>query len=312
MSSEKPPRSDQTLVDRVENPVLALAIETENALYEAIWSLRGDYPDLSEVGLVALARPAMHRLFVDGLVEIYWHSQREPASAQEDQQVRAELERRFRNLGSTQSVTGPVGVPVETPMTSAQVQDSLADDARWRPPEGADGRPWFETPHVYFVATESGRRAYQSRRSEAKAELLPAHESGVRRMVADAQGQPYSALRSLGEAQAAPDGVVVLEGDYGGQIYLTCPARLVKCDLDTLEQLLADLDGMAWRDSDGARVFFEHQPIGAGVTGGMGGGRVTDGVWLHPNLLALRIEHGVREVIEGKRPRLARTPGPVS
>src|SRR5438552_11511903 len=272
MNSDEPPGGNNRIIDGVEDHLLALAVETEYALYEAIWSLRSDYPDLSEAGLVALARPAMQRLVADGLVEMYWHSQREPVSAEEDQQVRAELERRFRNMGSTQSVAGPVGVPIDTPMTAADVKGSLADDARWRPPQGAGGRPWFETPHVYFAATESGRREYELRESEATSKLLPAHESGVRRMVADARGPPYQALRSLGEAQAALDGVVVMEGDYGGQIYLTCPARLVKCDPGTLEQLLADLDGMAWRDSDGARVFFERQPIGSGVAGGMGGG----------------------------------------
>jgi hypothetical protein len=42
-------------------------------------------------------------------------------------------------------------------------------------------------------------------------------------MVADSRAEPYRAFRSLSEAQAVPDGLVVMEGDYGGQIYLTWP-----------------------------------------------------------------------------------------
>jgi hypothetical protein len=94
------------------------------------------------------------------MVEVYRHSQRDAASREEDKQVRAELERR---MGAP--VIGPVGVPVDTPMSSAQIEDALAEDTSWRPPEGVGGRPWFETPHVYFVATEQGTRIYRARRS---------------------------------------------------------------------------------------------------------------------------------------------------
>ena len=157
--------SGEAPLDRVESHLLGLADETEYALYEAIWSLRGEYRDLSEAGLIALARPAMQRLIADGLVEVYRHSQRDPVSPEEDQQVRAELERRMAAMGSVQKVTGPVGVPVDTPMSSAQIGEALADDTSWRPPEGLGGRPWFETPHVYFVATEEGTRTYRALRS---------------------------------------------------------------------------------------------------------------------------------------------------
>lgn len=115
---------------------------------------------------------------------------------------------------------------------------------------------------------------------------LPSHESGLRRLMAEATGASYQALKSLAEAQAAPDGVVILEGDDGGQVYLTVPARLVRCSEQTLATLLADLDARAWRDLESARVFYERRAIGAGVGGGMGGGRVIDGVWVHPELRA--------------------------
>lgn len=122
--------------------------------------------------------------------------------------------------------------------------------------------------------------------------------------MADAEGRPYEALRTLAEAQAADDGVVVMEGDDGGQIYLTCPARLITCDELALEQLLNDLDSFGWNDPELARVFYERTPVGAGIGGGMGGGVVVEGLWLHEELRKLELEEPVRAVLEGRRPRI--------
>jgi len=131
---------------------------------------------------------------------------------------------------------------------------------------------------------------------------LPEHESGVRRMVADATGRSYRAFKSLAEAQADPDGVVIFEGDDGGQIYLVCPARGVRCSEETLRTLLQDVDACGWKDPTAARVFFEALPIGATVPGGMGGGRVSEGVWVHATMIGRARE--IQEVIEGLRVRL--------
>jgi hypothetical protein len=86
-----------------------------------------------------------------------------------------------------------------------------------------------------------------------------------------------------------------MEGDYGGSIYLTCPARLVHCDEPTLRQLLHDLDKHDWNDLDGVGLYYEVAPVGSGVTGGTGGGVVTDGLWLHPDLET----KGLRGRVEG-------------
>jgi len=40
--------------------------------------------------------------------------------------------------------------------------------------------------------------------------------------------------------------MVIFEGDYGGQIYATCPASLVRCSEETLQGLLRDLDTVGW------------------------------------------------------------------
>ncbi len=127
------------------------------------------------------------------------------------------------------------------------------------------------------------------------------------RMVADATGRSYQALRSLADAQAVPDGIVVLEGDYGGQIYVVAPAGEVRCSEEVLGQLLADVDGGAWDDAEGARVYYERHSPGAGISGGMGGGAVTGAIWVHPELSALR--SSILEVLRGERSRLNREAG---
>jgi hypothetical protein len=134
--------------------------------------------------------------------------------------------------------------------------------------------------------------------------VIPEHESALRRMVADARGGSYRALHSLDEAKAHPDGAVVMEGDYGGSIYLTCPARVVECDEATLRRLLLDLDKHDWDDVEGVGLYYEVAPQGSGIAGGTGGGVVTDGLWLHPNLDAKGLRQRVQAVIAGKRTQL--------
>jgi len=121
-------------------------------------------------------------------------------------------------------------------------------------------------------------------------------------MMADAEGKPYVALKSLVEAKALPDGIVILEGDYGGQVYVVAQAKCVLCSETELNTLLQDIDALEWDDTDGARVYFERGNVGAGVAGGMTGGRIVEGIWIHPELK--RIETEITEVIAGKRQRL--------
>ena len=121
-------------------------------------------------------------------------------------------------------------------------------------------------------------------------------------MMADGQGQPYAALRSLSDAKSATDGVVILEGDDGGQIYAVVRARDVKCTEETLQLLLHDLDAREWNDPTMAHIFYERRGIGEGVAGGMGGGTVQEGLWVHDRLRHLRDR--IALVLSGERPRI--------
>ena len=139
-----------------------------------------------------------------------------------------------------------------------------------------------------------------------KLEVLPEHESGVRRLVSDARNIPYHPLHSLEEAKSFPDGIVILEGDDGGQIYLVCPASLVKCSEEALNDLLRELDHIAWphNDLNSARVFYERRPTGSPIFGGMGGAYVIEDIWIHQEFVDAGLGNRIQEVIDGKRPRI--------
>ena len=195
--------------------------------------------------------------------------------------------------------TGPD--PKETEAMYAQFRDEwIAGGKKWwapgKPPAGWDpDHQLARLLEANDTSLEATGRALQ---------VIPDHESALRRMVADAHGGRYEAIKSLDEAKATPDAAVVMEGDYGGSIYLTCPAQLVQCDEPTLRQLLHDLDKHDWDDPEGVGLHYEVVPIGSGVAGGTGGGVVTDAVWLHPNLETKGLRERVVAVIRGGRVRL--------
>jgi hypothetical protein len=125
-------------------------------------------------------------------------------------------------------------------------------------------------------------------------------------LIAGAEGAPYEAFRSLEAARAFDGAVAVLEGDYGGQIYLTCPVTAVHCDEQSLRQLLADIDQHQWDDPEGMLLVYERLTHGSSVSTGVGGGRLESDAWLHPELLELGLEKEMREVLSGKRRRIRR------
>lgn len=89
---------------------------------------------------------------------------------------------------------------------------------------------------------------------------------------------------------------LVFEGDWGGQMYLTVPVALVRnVDAKKFHALLKTLDAAAWSCNDGmGRSYYPYTPaevgsdVSDGVPGGMGGGKLLDGLWLHPELESMR------------------------
>jgi hypothetical protein len=79
----------------------------------------------------------------------------------------------------------------------------------------------------------------------------------------------------------------------------------VRCDEDTLGQLLLDLDEHDWRNPEGVGLYYERARVGSGIVGGTGGGVITNTVWLHPDLETKGLREAAEAVIAGSSaPRL--------
>jgi hypothetical protein len=142
--------------------------------------------------------------------------------------------------------------------------------------------------------------------AEDDPDIISEHERSIEHILAEASGAEYRPLRSLAEAQQVPDGRVILDGDWGGQVYLSCPASMVRCSQEVLHRLLLDIDARCWacNEGGGAGVYFERKPVGAEVSGGMGGGIVTDGLWLHEEVEGFGIRAQIEEILAGHHERL--------
>jgi hypothetical protein len=134
-----------------------------------------------------------------------------------------------------------------------------------------------------------------------KPEHLGSHERPLGRIFAAAHGGRYMPLRSLEEAKSVDDGVVILQGDDGGQIYVVARGVDVLCSESDLQALLRELDEMSWRDASMRHIYYERLPVGAGVPGGMGGGMVEDTPWVHKEFVKLRLKESIVAVLKGER-----------
>ncbi len=128
---------------------------------------------------------------------------------------------------------------------------------------------------------------------------IPEHESPVRRLLADAHGKSFHPLKTLDDARRHADGVAILHGDWGGQIYAVVPASMIQCSTEVLHQLLLDLDSEAWscNENEGASIYYERKAVGSVVGGGMGGGASTGELWIHVEFDA--VTEQIRSVIQG-------------
>lgn len=142
---------------------------------------------------------------------------------------------------------------------------------------------------------------------------IPDGVSPLRFMLDVAKGDEHVLFRNLDEARRHPDVALVMEADTGGQILFTCPVSRIHCAEATLEQLLHDLANISWGDGgldpgngyyDEEGMYYELLPVGSGVSGGMGGGCVVDGVWIHKELEDIGLRSQIEAVVAGRQPRL--------
>jgi hypothetical protein len=155
----------------------------------------------------------------------------------------------------------------------------------------------------------AGRRFRRHAREDPDTAL---HEGPPRQLFAEVNGRRYEVVASLADARMTPGTVVILDGDHGGQIYVSAPIDQVGCDEATLARLLSDLDSFAWESNggDGAGIWFERRPVRSGVPGGMGGAHVEQGIWVHEEFEDLGVAESIRAVVRGERDRMAELPSP--
>jgi hypothetical protein len=147
------------------------------------------------------------------------------------------------------------------------------------------------------------RRLLRSGRTRPSLDVAIApHERPLGRIMHEAGDAPFRPIESLELARTVPDSYVIMEGDWGGQIYLTAPVHLLRCGAAELESILGELDAHAWscNDGEGRGFFFEEHGASEGISGGMGGGATLSDLWLHPELVAAGFESRVRQVLFGE------------
>lgn len=130
---------------------------------------------------------------------------------------------------------------------------------------------------------------------------LQEHESGVRKLVSEAHNLNYKPLKNFEEAKEYNDAYMIMEGDDGGQIYLSIPIKFIKCNYETLKKLLKYLDNIAWPENqdDMAKIFFERLNEGDVIIGGMGGGLATNSLWLHDKFANIR--NKIEKILIGEK-----------
>lgn len=121
----------------------------------------------------------------------------------------------------------------------------------------------------------------------------------MRSMFNISHGIPYISIRSIKKARKK-NAYIIMEGDDGGQIYLTCPLKYIKCNEKKLKEILQYLDNICWgcNEGEGANFYYEIINNRKGIAGGMGGGAIIDGLWLHPNIEEKNLRKEIEEMLK--------------
>ena len=105
---------------------------------------------------------------------------------------------------------------------------------------------------------------------------------------------------TLEEAKKHKNVYVIFEGYCGEIIYLTCPVNKVKCNDKELQELLKYIEENYWNDITYSRVYFEIvEDNQKNIDGGMGGGKLKDELWIHPEISWNGIPEKIKETICG-------------
>lgn len=107
---------------------------------------------------------------------------------------------------------------------------------------------------------------------------------------------------TLVEARSIENSYVVADGDWGGQVYFTIPAAEVACSEERVRQLVREVDQVCWggQEEGSLGVNFRSGTPGEGVVGGMGGGVLRGGLWVHDEISQLGWKPAIGRVLAGK------------
>lgn len=111
------------------------------------------------------------------------------------------------------------------------------------------------------------------------------HKSATRKIIDRTR---YKSFKTLDEAKKYKNSYIIMEGDYGGQIYLTIPTKQAKCSSKNLKILLNWIDKRVWDNNGGASIYYEEFLPGDIIGGGMGGALAKNNLWLHENINELK------------------------
>lgn len=105
------------------------------------------------------------------------------------------------------------------------------------------------------------------------------------------------------EAKVATDSYVVMEGDWGGQHYIICPMRLIKCTEEALLQLLKDIDEVEWpcNKGDGIDIVFQRLYADTTYISSCNGASILDGPWIG---VSEKLKPYVEQVLNGEIPAI--------
>jgi len=113
-------------------------------------------------------------------------------------------------------------------------------------------------------------------------------------------------IRELGtclgykKARRAQNGTLIMQGG-GDQIYLSCPMKKVNCNEKILKKLLYELDKIERNLKIRAALYFVRLNPGDTISGGMEGGKVTSGLWVHESIARRKgLTEKIQHVLNGE------------
>ena len=104
-------------------------------------------------------------------------------------------------------------------------------------------------------------------------------------------------------SQVAGEGWLRLDGDWGGVMYLACPAALVRCSEEGLHALHEDLERLCGDEPDGREFSDDASPPTAGELN-LRRMVLCGRTWINPVFVKSGVSNRILDVLDARRDRL--------